>query len=110
MCVCVCVCVCVPWGGREKNGLICRCYTRLTLPPFHLFNERNIRSSNGERFEIGNDLLLTHTYGGGKREGGGSRVDGVGRGGGCVFSLKQHNPSPLWIMAIFRDCNSRTNS
>lgn len=70
--------MCVPWGGggREENGLICRCYTRLTLPPFHLFNERNIRSSNGERFEIGNDLLLTHTHtevvnwGGGGLDGG----------------------------------------
>ena len=82
----MCVCVCVPWGGREKNGLICRCYTRLTLPPFHLFNERNIRSSNGERFEIGNDLLLTHTYGGGKREGGGLKGGWCWQGGRvCVF-------------------------
>lgn len=97
-------------GGREENGLICRCYTRLTLPPFHLFNERNIRSSNGERFEIGNDLLLTHTHTEVVNWGvGGWRVDGVGGRRVCVFP-QAPQPSPLWIMAIFRDCNSRTNS
>lgn len=78
--------MCVPWGGgREENGLICRCYTRLTLPPFHLFNERNIRSSNGERFEIGNDLLLTHTYGGGKLGGGGLEGGWCWREAGVCF-------------------------
>lgn len=48
-------------GAKKKTSLICQRYTRLTLPPFHLFNEKNIRSSNSERLEIGNDLLLTHT-------------------------------------------------
>lgn len=38
------------WAGAEKkNSLICCRYSHLTLPPFHLFNERNIRSSNGQR-------------------------------------------------------------
>ncbi len=101
----MCVCVCVWWGGREKNSLICRHYTRLTLPPFHLFNERNICSSNGERLEIGNDLLLTHTLGGGFGWG----LDGGWCWRVCVFP-QAPQPSPLWIMAIFRDCNSRTNS
>lgn len=113
MCVYVCVCV----RAKKKTCLIRLRYTRLTLPPFHLFNEKNICSSNGERFEIERFVAHAHTHmhtcldevtwelvavrGG----------DSVGRRWWLgVFSLKCHNPMPLWIMAIFRDCNSRTNS
>lgn len=58
MCVYVCVCV----RAKKKTCLICLRYTRLTLPPFHLFNEKNICGSNGERFEIERFVGHTHTY------------------------------------------------